>query len=87
MVEIKPETIKLSQAIELNGVKVNELTMRAPTVGDELDARQLAGGDDAKFELHILASLLGGAPDDLRQVLKRDYGKLTKAYLRLSSEE
>lgn len=81
------ETIKLSTPITLNQLPTNQIILREPTVGDQLNARQLAGNDDAQFEMTMLASMAGCAPDDLRQVTLRDYGKLQKAYLRLSAEE
>ncbi|MBI3146470.1 MAG: phage tail assembly protein [Pseudogulbenkiania sp.] len=81
------ETIKLSSPVSLNGVLVNQLTLREPTVGDQLSARKMAGNDDEQFELTMLANLAGCAPTDLHQVTLRDYDKLQKAYLRLSSPE
>lgn len=81
------ETIKLSTSVTLNQVPTNQIVLREPTVGDSLNARQLAGNDDAKYEMTMLANMAGCAPDDLCQLTLRDYSKLQKAYLRLSSDE
>ncbi len=81
------ETVMLSTPITLNGVRLDRLTLREPTVGDQLTARKLAGEDDAQFELTMFANLAGCSPLDLHQLPLRDYEKLQKAYLRLSAPE
>ncbi|MGQ5522656.1 phage tail assembly protein [Chitinimonas sp. PSY-7] len=78
------ESIPLSKPITLNGVQVDRLTLREPTVGDQLIARKIAAQDDVQFELNMFASLAGCSPNDLHQLPLRDYDKLQKAYLRLS---
>ena len=78
-------TITLAKPISLNGITVNQVTLREPTVGDHLAARKMASGDDEQFELHMLANLVGASPQDLHQLTLRDYKQLQKAYLRLSA--
>ncbi|MEW4338496.1 phage tail assembly protein [Chromobacterium vaccinii] len=81
------EKVKLTSAVELNGVKTDTLTMREPTVGDQLSARKVAGADDGEYELHMFASVLGCAPSDLHQLTLFDYGELQKAWFRLVSRD
>lgn len=79
------ETITLAKPVSLNGILVNQVTLREPTVGDHLAARKMAAGDDEQFELLMLANLLAASPQDLHQLTLRDYRQLQKAYLRLSA--
>ncbi|STQ91722.1 phage tail assembly protein [Iodobacter fluviatilis] len=80
------ETIKLSTAIKLNDVLVNQLQLREPTVGDQLDV-QVLGKSDAEREQLMFARLCDCAPNDLRQLTLRDYKKLQDAYFRLLSDD
>lgn len=75
--------IKLTNPIELNGIKVDQITLLEPTVGDQITARRLANGDDALFELNMFASLVGCAPEDLHALSLRDYKVMQKHYFRL----
>lgn len=75
--------IKLKTPIELNGVKVDQITLREPTVGDQITARRLANGDDAQFELNMFASLVSCAPEDLHALSLSDYKVMQKHYFRL----
>ncbi|WP_047238340.1 phage tail assembly protein [Chromobacterium subtsugae] len=81
------QTVKLTSAITLNGVKTDTMTMREPTVGDQLSARKVAGADDGEYELHMFASVLGCAPSDLHQLTMFDYAELQKAWFRLVSRD
>jgi hypothetical protein len=80
------EVIKLKTAIQLNNVQVNQLVLREPTVGDQLDVQAL-GKTDAEREQLMFARLCDCAPDDLRQLTLRDYKKLQDAYFRLLTDD
>ncbi|MEO4030031.1 phage tail assembly protein [Chromobacterium vaccinii] len=81
------EKVKLTSAVELNGVKTDTLIMREPTVGDQLSAHKVAGADDGEYELHMFASVLGCAPADLHQLTLFDYAELQRAWFRLVSRD
>lgn len=80
-------TVKLTKPIAVNGVTVNALTLREPTVGDQLHCRKMAAGDDGQFELLMFANISGAAPDDLHALTLRDYKSLQDGYFRLVSGE
>lgn len=76
-------TIQLSVPAMVNDVRVDSLTMRSPTVKDQLDCRQVAGDDDARYELQMFCSLTEVRNKDLEALQTRDYRRLQAAFLRL----
>ena len=80
------ELIKLSKPIDINGVKIDALRMREPTVGDQLDAERLSA-NEAERELKLFARLCDCADNDLRALALRDYKKLQTAFFRLTADE
>ncbi|ODP33063.1 hypothetical protein A9762_20685 [Pandoraea sp. ISTKB] len=83
----KLETISvpLTYPIDINGVKVDVLTMRRPKVRDTRAAQQTSGGDDGEYEIHLFAALIGGAPSDLDALDMEDYDALQNAFRRFRS--
>lgn len=87
--EKKPEYLKyndngsvditLSRPADIGGVKTPVVRMREPTVGDQETAAELSGSD-ATREITIFANLCQLAPDDIRKLPMRDYGRLQKGY-------
>lgn len=70
---VTPESaaITLSRPSEINGVNVDRLTLRSPTVREVRAANATSGGDDELREMHLFASLFrsryqgsGGAQAD-----------------------
>lgn len=74
------KTIPLSKAISVDGANVKALTMREPTVADQL-AADAAGGTDSAKELAMFANLCGVAPQQLHGMGLRDYKKVQAVYL------
>lgn len=74
------KTIELSSAISIDGAQVSVLTMREPTVLDQL-AMDRSGGSDAEKELNMIAALCMVKPTDLHQLTLRDYKKVTAAFV------
>lgn len=72
--------ITLSKAISVSGASVKALTMREPTVADQLAATK-AGTDSAEQELAMIANLCGLAPTDLHQLTLKDYKRVQGAFL------
>lgn len=75
--------VELKKPIKVNGVEVNRLALREPTLGDELNCLRQAGDDRAKYELIMFANLVECAPEDLHALTLRDYKALQQAYFRL----
>ncbi|ATI41959.1 hypothetical protein CBW24_08045 [Pacificitalea manganoxidans] len=73
------KTIELERGVEIAGARVMTLTMREPTVDDQIIAGETKGGS-ALQEVTLLANLCEVAPADIRRLAMRDYVKLQKAY-------
>lgn len=71
--------ITLKKGVEIDGAQVKALTMREPTVEDNL-AMDAYKGTDAEKELFTFGNLCGVAPDDLRKLTLRDYGRVQAAF-------
>lgn len=71
--------ITLAKAITIANVKVTAITMREPTVKDQL-VMNAGEGNDADKELSLFGQLTGYAPDDLHALSLRDYKRLQKAF-------
>ena len=72
-------TVTLAKGIMAGGEKRTEITLREPTVGDNMAARQSAKGDNAGHEVNLLANLAGLSPDEIRSAKMRDYTRLQEA--------
>lgn len=62
----------------IDAVEVKSITMREPTVGDQLAVDSIASV--AQKEVAIIANLCGLAPDNISGLKMRDYGLLQDAY-------
>ena len=79
--------VKLSKPAEANGVKVDSLSLRAPTVRDVRAAQAAAGGDEEQHELILLSSLAEVSQKDLEALLVKDYNRLQSSYFRLVRDD
>ena len=73
--------VTLSTPVKIDGTAVTRLTMREPTVRDEMLARKTADGDGANNEIILLANLCGLSEEDMRNVTLRNYRRLQEAFL------
>jgi Phage tail assembly chaperone proteins, E, or 41 or 14 len=80
-------TIKLHTPTELNGVKVDKVTMRTPTVGDMRSANKLHKDDKEDRELFMFATLIQCGTEDMERLTLRDYGRIQEGYFRISSPD
>lgn len=71
--------IPLKRPVEIDGAEVGELTMREPTVEDQLSIDKMKGGE-AEKELHLFANLCEVTPEDLRKLTLRDYRKVQEGF-------
>jgi hypothetical protein len=72
-------TITLSRGFKVNGAVVTEITMREPTVGDQIVASE-SKASEAQKDLAMFSNLCEIAPDDLRNLPLRDYTRLAAAF-------
>lgn len=73
-------TVKLATPINVDGIKLSAVTMREPTVGDELAAATAAGKSVEQMELVLFGNLCGLTPADLHAMTLRNYRRLQGAY-------
>ncbi|MFJ4371777.1 phage tail assembly protein [Pseudomonas japonica] len=78
--------VRLSRPTEANGVQVDSLALRAPTVRD-LRAAQTGGSDDEQRELNLFASLAEVSVKDLEGLALKDYSRLQAGYFRLVQDD
>jgi hypothetical protein len=79
--------VSLSRPSEVNGVQIDQLTLRSPTVREVRAADRAAGGDDEQRELVLFAELAGAAIADLEGLKVVDYNRLQAGYFRLEQDD
>ncbi|MCU7647116.1 phage tail assembly protein [Pseudomonas piscis] len=79
--------VTLTKDVELNGVRCDTVTLRAPTVRDVRAANTAAGGDDEQRELALFASLAQVSSKDLEGMTLKDYQRLQAGYFRLVQDD
>lgn len=76
-------TVTLTRPGDINGEKVEQLSVRAPTLR-EVRASDAIGGDDAVLrEVTLFASLTDAGTKDIDGLTLVDYGRVQSAYSRL----
>ncbi|MQT61870.1 phage tail assembly protein [Pseudomonas sp. FSL R10-0056] len=80
-------TITLRRAVEINQIKVNRVSLRAPTVKDVQLATVQSGGDAEKRELILFASLTQAGDKDIGAMTVVDYNRLQAGYFRLVEDD
>lgn len=80
-------TVTLSKPAQANGVQVDKLQMRAPTVRDIRAAQTTAGSDDEQREMNLFASLAEVGQQDLEGLTLKDYSRLQAGYFRLVQDD
>ncbi|WP_432256083.1 phage tail assembly protein [Limimaricola sp. AA108-03] len=71
-------SVDLLRGIEIAGAKVKSLTLREPTLNDQL-AAQKGNASEAELEVALIANLAEVTPEELRRAKMRDYGRLQEA--------
>jgi len=79
-------TVRLSKPSEANGVQVDQLSLRAPTVRD-IRTAQAGSGDEEQRELNLFASLAEVGVKDLEGLALKDYTRLQAGYFRLLQDD
>lgn len=80
-------TITLTKPSEMNGIKVDTITLRAPTVRDIRVSAQTGGDDDEQRELNLFASLAEVSVKDLEGLTYKDYNRISTGYTFLVRED
>jgi hypothetical protein len=78
--------VTLSCPSEINGVTVDKLALRSPTVRDVRSANREAGGDDEQRELVLFAELAGAPVADLEGLKLVDFNRLQAGYFRMDQD-
>ena len=79
--------VTLSCPSEINGVTVDKLALRSPTVGDVRAANREVGGDDEQRELVLFAALSGAPVADLEGLKLVDFNRLQAGYFRMDNDD
>lgn len=80
-------TVTLTKPTEMNGIKVDTITLRAPTVRDMRMSSQTSDGDDEQRELNLFASLAEVSVKDLEGLTYKDYNRVSTGYTFLVRED
>lgn len=72
------ETIELEFAIDVDGVEVSSLTMRRPTVRDQLRFEEGKGGEARKV-VNMIADLCDVSPKSIESLDQADFVRVTEA--------
>ncbi|MCF1489771.1 phage tail assembly protein [Pseudomonas sp. AA27] len=86
-VDAERVTVRLSRHSEANGVQVDSLSLRAPTVRDIRNAQAGGVADDEQRELNLFASLAEVGVKDLEGLALKDYSRLQTGYFRLVQDD
>ncbi|WP_445262732.1 phage tail assembly protein [Pseudomonas sp. EA_15y_Pfl2_R67] len=78
--------VTLSCPSQINGVTVDKLALRSPTVRDVRAANREAGGDDEQRELVLFAELAGAPVADLEGLKLVDFNRLQAGYFRMDQD-
>jgi hypothetical protein len=80
-------TVSLSRASQANGIQVDKLTLREPTVREMRAATLQGGSNEEEQEMVLFCSLASIGRADLEGLLMRDYRRLQTAYFRLGADD
>ncbi|MFO2466210.1 phage tail assembly protein [Pseudomonas sp. 15FMM2] len=86
---VDPEgaVVTFSKAYEIKNLKLDRLTLRAPTVRDVRSATSASAGDDDQRDTILLANLSESDAKDLEGLKLTDYQRLQAAYFRLVQDD
>lgn len=77
------EIIKLEFPIRINGVVVNQLSMRRPKLKDIRDAAKVAGKDEEERELRLFSMLTDCATTDIEELDLADYRNIQNTFQKM----
>lgn len=80
-------TVNLRYPAELNSIKTDKITLRAPTVRDVRTAQATSANDAEQREMQLFASLAEVSVKDLECLKLLDYQRVQEGYFRLVNED
>lgn len=80
-------TVALSRPSQANGIQVDKLSLREPTVREMRAATLQGGSNEEEQEMVLFCSLASIGRADLEGLLMRDYRRLQTAYFRLGADD
>lgn len=83
---IEGTKIKLESSIEIKGVNTTELTMRNPSVSDQIIASE-SSQNIAENEVMLFSILCGITKSDIKKMTLKDYKNLRRSYEKMSYHE
>ncbi|WP_413038079.1 phage tail assembly protein [Pseudomonas marginalis] len=87
VVDLEGAVVTFSRPYDIKDMKVDRLTLRAPTVRDVRAATSASNGDEEQRETIILANLSESDTKDLEGLKLTDYQRLQAAYFRLVQDD
>lgn len=72
-------TVTLARGYTRDGAQVKAITLREPTVGDQIVATS-SGKNEAEREVALFANLAACTPEEIRGLTMKDYRRLQVAY-------
>jgi hypothetical protein len=77
-------TVRFHRPVEMNGIKLDKLTLREPMVSDLRLAKKQAPDDDEQREWIVFSHLSNGAaaPGDFENMTLKNYRRVQTAYFR-----
>lgn len=79
--------IKLTVPSKINGIEVDTLFLRSPTLKEVRTAQKANPGEDEKMELMLFSSLADAGPNDLEGLKLKDYVRVQNAYFRMGDDD
>lgn len=79
--------VQLARTAEINGVNVDRLTLREPTVRDLRTAEKINPNDKGAEEIYLFATLAECSPADIEQLTMRNYTRVQEGYFRLLEDD
>ena len=76
---VKQKKIQFSREYNFNGEMKDYLEMREPTIGDEINAQEMARNDN-EMQLLMFANLCDVSLDELKPVASKDGALIAEAY-------
>lgn len=72
-------TVSLLKGVKVDGERRQALTLREPSVGDNIAARDMANKDSAMSEVILIANLADVPAEAIQDAKMRDYSRLQEA--------
>lgn len=79
--------VTLKYPANFNGLMVDKLVMRAPSVKDMMAAKAASNGDYEKLEMNMFCSLLMATEAEVMALKYKDYKRLQAGYFRLVEDD